>query len=161
MTELLAGRKRTDQIQVNMLEFSPRNRDPRNLRTNMGLYLALLAQETQPCPEADILGKLRPPKPEGQKSPGGTNTRVRDPRKRTEDWRTERRQQIGKGWTEWTGRKGRWTEGGQEWQRNLNRRRRDQGQQRRQRLGRRQGRRLEKRWNLDWRVWIEHQQQHS
>ena len=63
----------------------------------MGLYLALLATETRPCPEANILGKPRPHKPGGQKSPGGTNIRVREPVKRQEQLLAENLSDEGSG----------------------------------------------------------------
>ena len=64
---------------------------------NMGLYLALLVPEIQLCPEADILGKPRLHKPGGQKSPGGTNNRVRDPVKRQEQLLAENHGDEGSG----------------------------------------------------------------
>ena len=67
---------------MNVGKSPSRNLDPRNRRTHMGLYLALLAPETQPRPEADILGKPRPNIPGGQKPPVSTDTRVRDPMQR-------------------------------------------------------------------------------
>ena len=73
----MAEGKRANYVQVHMKKTSRRNRDGWNRSMNMGLDLPLLTMETGTSPETHVPGQSRPHKLGGEKSPIGTNPKMR------------------------------------------------------------------------------------